>query len=314
MAQVFLSYARRDLPTLQPLLQDLRASGITIWRDQDSLYGGQQWPKAIGEAIAAHDALLLAWSHAAAASHFVELEWNTALALQKSILPCLLDQTPLPPALRAINGIDARRPHEALPKILHAFQQSVTPPRAEQSARVITALGGITATDPAEVVRNARAMFMQQGWHVQGNVYQAAGDIHVTLAPQPVSLARSWLDKWQTWVIFLAALLSLITIALNLPTRIRETFTNPSTTTEVLQTLAGMITDERQEPLAEVEVFVPEFNRTTSTDRHGVFTFQIRAIPQRPVRLVARKEGYRTYPAEATLGNPSFNFIMQREK
>ena len=314
MPQVILSYARRDLPTLQPLLQDLRASGITIWRDQDSLYGGQQWPKAIGEAIAAHDALLLAWSHAAAASHFVELEWNTALALQKSILPCLLDQTPLPPALRAINGIDARLPHEALPKILHAFQQPVTPPRAEQSARVITALGGITATDPAEVVRNARAMFMQQGWHVQGNVYQAAGDIHVTLASQPVSLARSWLDKWQTWVIFLAALLSLITIALDLPTRIRETFTNTSTTTEVLQTLAGMITDERQEPLAEVEVFVPEFNRTASTDRHGVFTFQIRAVPQRPVRLVARKEGYRTYPAEATLGNPSFNFIMQREK
>jgi hypothetical protein len=157
-------------------------------------------------------------------------------------------------------------------------------------------------------------VFRQQGWHVQGNVYQAAGDIHVTLAPQPVSSARSWLDKWQTWVIFLAALLSLLTIALDLPTRIRETFTNTSTTTEVLQTLAGMITDERQEPLAEVEVFVPEFNQTASTDRHGAFTFQIRALPQRPVRLVARKEGYRTYPAEATLGNPSFNFVMQREK
>ena len=121
MAQVFLSYARRDLPTLQPLLQDLVEHGITVWRDQDSLYGGQHWPKAIGEAIAAHDVLLLAWSQEAAASHFVEFEWNTALALQKSILPCLLDQTPLPPALSAINGIDARLPHEALPKILQAL-------------------------------------------------------------------------------------------------------------------------------------------------------------------------------------------------
>ena len=116
MAQVFLSYARRDLPTLQPLLQDLVAHGITVWRDQDNLYGGQHWPKAIGEAIAAHDVLLLAWSQEAAASHFVEFEWNTALALQKSILPCLLDQTPLPPALRAINSIDARLPHEAPPQ------------------------------------------------------------------------------------------------------------------------------------------------------------------------------------------------------
>ena len=49
MPQVILSYARRDLPTLQPLLQELRASGITIWLDQDSLLAKayvalQDWP------------------------------------------------------------------------------------------------------------------------------------------------------------------------------------------------------------------------------------------------------------------------------
>ena len=49
-------------PHLAATLQDLRAHGITVWRDQDSLYGGQNWPKAIGEAIAAHDVLLLVWS------------------------------------------------------------------------------------------------------------------------------------------------------------------------------------------------------------------------------------------------------------
>jgi hypothetical protein len=311
MARVFLSYARRDWPVLQPLLQDLVAHGITVWRDQDSLYGGQHWPKAIGEAIAAHDVLLLAWSQEAAASHFVEFEWNTALALQKTILPCVLDQTPLPPALSAINGIDARLPHEALPKILQALQQPVTPSKAEQKARVIATLAGITATDPAEVAQAARAMFTQQGWHVQGSFYQAAGDIYVTLPPQP---ARSWLEKRQTWVVFLTALLILIIVAFVLPTRIWETFTSPSATTEVLQTVSGMIVDERQEPLADVEVFVQEFSLTASTDRHGVFTFQVRAMPQRPVKLVARKGGYVTYRADATLGNTSFNFTMQREK
>jgi hypothetical protein len=35
---------------------------------------------------------------------------------------------------------------------------------------------------------------------------------------------------------------------------------------------------------------------------------------QRPVKLVARKGGYVTYRADATLGNTSFNFTMQREK
>src|SRR5882724_7517043 len=117
MAQVFISYARRDFPNLRPLLQDLGAHGITVWRAQDNFYGGQHWPKAIGEAIADHDVLLLVWSQEAAASHFVECEWNTALALQKRVLPCLLDQPPLPPVLRGITSIDARLPHEALPKI-----------------------------------------------------------------------------------------------------------------------------------------------------------------------------------------------------
>ena len=66
MAQVFLSYARRDLPNLQPLLQGLGAHGITVCRDQDNFYGGQYWPKAIGEAIAAQDVLLFVWSQEAA--------------------------------------------------------------------------------------------------------------------------------------------------------------------------------------------------------------------------------------------------------
>ena len=115
-------------------------------------------------------------------------------------------------------------------------------------------------------------------------------------------------------MVFLAALLSLITVALDLPTRILKTFTSTSATTEVLQTVSGMIVDERQEPLADVEVFVPEFNLTSSTDRHGAFTLQVRAIPQRPVKLVARKGGYVTYRSDATLDHISFNFIMQREK
>ncbi|MBM3224340.1 MAG: TIR domain-containing protein, partial [Candidatus Tectomicrobia bacterium] len=183
MTQVFLSYTRHDLPTLQPLLRDLGTHGITIWRDQEHLYGGQRWPQAIGEAIAAHDTLLLIWSQAAAASHYVELEWNTAIALHKRIVPCLLDQTPPPPALSAMNGIETRQPREAVPHILRALQQAVTPLSPAQGAPILTALGNITATDPAAVVQAAKALFMQQGWRVQGNVYQAGGDIHLTLPP-----------------------------------------------------------------------------------------------------------------------------------
>jgi hypothetical protein len=123
---VFISYAREDLAVVQPLEQALMASGIGVWRDQESLYGGQQWPKAIGDDISAHDMLLLAWSKHATASHVVEFEWTTAIALRKAILPCFLDETPLPPALSAINGIEMRGLEAALPKTLQAVQRSVT--------------------------------------------------------------------------------------------------------------------------------------------------------------------------------------------
>ncbi|MGH8488760.1 MAG: toll/interleukin-1 receptor domain-containing protein [Gammaproteobacteria bacterium] len=78
--------------------RELRAAQVSVWRDQDKLYGGQRWPKALSEAIAAQDYLLLCWSKSAAASTNVELEWCAALALKKTIIPCLLDDAPLPPS------------------------------------------------------------------------------------------------------------------------------------------------------------------------------------------------------------------------
>ncbi|HEY7495933.1 MAG TPA: toll/interleukin-1 receptor domain-containing protein, partial [Candidatus Tectomicrobia bacterium] len=137
MTRVFLSYARNDLQVVQRLEQEIVAHGLTVWRDQDSIYGGQQWPKAIGEAIATHDRVVLVWSQHAARSHFVELEWNIALALQTSIIPCWLDQTPLPPALSSTNGIDLRVLLEALPRLLKALHQSAAPPEAMRQASVV---------------------------------------------------------------------------------------------------------------------------------------------------------------------------------
>ena len=156
MPNVFISYAREDLAVVRQLEQALKTSGIAVWRDQESLYGGQQWPKAIGEAISAHDVLLLAWSQHAAASHFVELEWTTAIALRKTILPCLLDETPLPPALSAINGIEMRVLEAALPKILQALQRPVATTDPEHRAEVLDRLQEISSARPFRSGRSGK--------------------------------------------------------------------------------------------------------------------------------------------------------------
>ena len=59
MPQVFISYNRDDLSAVQPLERALQAHDIAVWRDQESIYGGQQWPKIIGDTIAANDYVLL---------------------------------------------------------------------------------------------------------------------------------------------------------------------------------------------------------------------------------------------------------------
>ena len=94
MPSVFVSYSRADLRLIEQLEARLKDHPeISIWRDQDKIYGGQKWPKVLGEAIADQDVFLLPWSRNSAASHFVEFEWCTAIALKKTIVPCLLDDT-----------------------------------------------------------------------------------------------------------------------------------------------------------------------------------------------------------------------------
>ena len=66
--------------------------------------------------------------------------------------------------------------------------------------------------------------------------------------------------------------------------------------------------------LGGVEITLPEFNLKYMTDRDGRFTFQVKAPQQRHVRLIARKDGYRTYYGDPTLGYTSMEFNMRREK
>ena len=314
MPRVFISYARHDLSPVLQLERALQAHGIIVWRDQESIYGGQQWPKAIGEAIAANDCFLLVWSKSATQSHFVEFEWNSAIALRKTILPCLLDDTPLPPTLSAINAIDVKQLDDALPRLLQALQRPVPSPDPTRSADVIAQLRALPPTQPEEVVQAAKAAFAQQGWSVQGNVYQAAGDFHLTIAQPETKPAKTMVERWQTWVALFVGLLTITSLAIDLPGKIQKLLGPGDTGVQVVQqALAGVIWDEGQEPLPGVEVVLPELNLTTMTDRNGAFAFQVKDQKQRTVDFIARKDGYKTHNADATLGNTSMNFVMRRK-
>ena len=142
MQKVFLSYASQDRQAVDQLARELFQQGISYWRDQDKLYTGQRWPKELGEAIAAQDCVLLVWSKQAAESYYVEMEWCTAVALKKTILPCRLDNTSLPPSLASVQTADLRD-GTAVSQIITAFQSPKTLPDPLVEAEVITKLAAI---------------------------------------------------------------------------------------------------------------------------------------------------------------------------
>jgi CarboxypepD_reg-like domain len=115
-------------------------------------------------------------------------------------------------------------------------------------------------------------------------------------------------------VALFVGLLTITSLAIDLPGKIQKLLGPDDMGVQVVQqALAGVIWDEGQEPLPGVEVVLPEFNLTTTTDRNGAFAFQVKDQKQRTVDFIARKDGYKTHNADATLGNTSMNFVMRRK-
>jgi hypothetical protein len=305
MPTVFLSYARANLAQARQIEQLLTAQGITVWRDQEKLQVGSRWPKALGEAIAASDVLLLLWSRSAAESEFIELEWNTALALKKPILPCLLDDIPLPASLAAVESVQLNGTQKAIAKIVAAVASATSNANEAQTGNVIAQLAGIHAQESSEVLRQAKAAFAQNQWTVQGPVYQAAGDIHVVAQPPA---GKTVLEKWQMWVALVVGALTIITLLGQL-VHIHA----PSPKAQE-QTLAGSIWNDHG-PLSGVKVSLLLSGRTLAkgeTDDVGGYSFRVTASPEAEVTMIAQRDGYRTEKLYVHLGNPGYNFKMRR--
>jgi hypothetical protein len=208
---VFLSYSREDLPAAKQIQQILQDQGISVWRDQISIYGGQQWPKAIGEGIAVRSLFVLIWSKEAAISHFVEFEWNTALALKKVIIPIRLDDTPLPPSLQALNAIPLATISDS--KYLQELLKKSAQPDLNQRRAVIKKLEQIPDGASEMVVAEAKAIFQQEGWKVGGNVIQIhGGNVTINDTTGNPKGQKEWFKKGEIWFASIAGIFFIIII------------------------------------------------------------------------------------------------------
>jgi hypothetical protein len=106
--EIFASYSHRDARFVKPLVKFLQPTGAPVFRDEDSIPPGTKWAVRIAAAIQDCRLLYLFWCNHSASSDEVRKEYEQALALNKDIVPVLLDDTPLPEALREYQWVDLR--------------------------------------------------------------------------------------------------------------------------------------------------------------------------------------------------------------
>lgn len=68
---------------------------------------------------------------------------------------------------------------------------------------------------------------------------------------------------------------------------------------------------EDSEPLEGVEVSIPEFNISKTSDKYGRFCFEVYAENEANVRLIAKKNNYKLCTHDATLGNITLDISME---
>jgi len=96
---IFVCYAHEDAGTVYPELQQLRDAGVNIWYDE-GIPPGANWRAQIGGALDGAEKVLFYASSASMASDHCNREINYALDEDKSIVPVLLDDSPLPADLK----------------------------------------------------------------------------------------------------------------------------------------------------------------------------------------------------------------------
>lgn len=100
MTDAFISHSSANRNVALRLEKALEANGLRIWLDDSEIRLGVLLGEELQGAIRAAHVVVLLWSEGAASSRWVATEWLTAYHVQRFIVPCSVDATPLPQCLQ----------------------------------------------------------------------------------------------------------------------------------------------------------------------------------------------------------------------
>lgn len=126
---VFISYARRDSQFVDRLSADLQQAGVRVWRDVEQIQPGQQWQRALKDALKDSFVLIYVASEHSGDSTWMFQELMGFSETSKLIIPLIIDdagEQSLPDQLRMIQWVDFRPSYDtALQQLLSVFPTKV---------------------------------------------------------------------------------------------------------------------------------------------------------------------------------------------
>lgn len=135
MAQIFISYSRRDLAFVEQLAADLKNAGYDVWYDVSGLRGGSRWRFEIENAIKASQFAIFVLSPSSIASEWVEREFLYCSNRKRKLIPLMYQACELPLSYLNLNYIDVEGDNykRNFPEVLRALgsQQGTSFPQKE---------------------------------------------------------------------------------------------------------------------------------------------------------------------------------------
>ena len=96
MAQIFISYSRKDSEVVDRLNQKLAAAGLDVWLDREDMQGGDLWRRQIVEAIANCSAFVIILSPNSVQSNNARKELDIAEEKSRRIIPVMISKISIP--------------------------------------------------------------------------------------------------------------------------------------------------------------------------------------------------------------------------
>src|ERR1700722_15927917 len=104
MTDIFLSYAREDLPRIKPIVVSLQSAGWSVWWDR-SILPGKTFEEVLGNALDSARCVVVAWSSKSIRSAWVRAEAESGMQ-RRILVPCLLDQVEPPLEFQGLRSVD----------------------------------------------------------------------------------------------------------------------------------------------------------------------------------------------------------------